>query len=186
MSIGDIFMQDVFTTNITKGVVVEAFDKCDRGRDQFIGSFLIKINSSSLTMFKPNEKDMREAELQSPSCYQNMKISSKKKVEFIYMKPKWHYILNPHIEIGKHIFGKVLLGVALFKREDLSMERIPRYRYDFSYRVTENAKRKGDTTKDQFKKMIEFEQRKLQVYVIGLRNIKNEKKKVLTKGKAAL
>ena len=34
--------------------------------------------------------------------------------------------------------------------------------------------------------MIEFESRKLQVYVIGLRNIKNENKKVLTQGKASL
>ena len=63
------------------------------------------------------------------------------------MKPKWYYVLNPHIEIGKHIFGKVLIGVALFKREDLLNERIPKYRFDFQYREAENEKRKGDANK---------------------------------------
>ena len=46
-------MQDLLTTNITKGVVVEAFNH-GKGKDQFIGSFLIKLSSKNLTTFKPN------------------------------------------------------------------------------------------------------------------------------------
>ena len=61
VSIGDIFMQDIFTTNITKGVVVEAFNRSGKGKDQFIGSFLIKVNSKGLTHFKPGDKDRKEA-----------------------------------------------------------------------------------------------------------------------------
>ena len=101
------------------------------------------------------------------------------------MKPRWYYILNPHIEIGKHIFGKVLIAVALFKKEDLNRGKIPRYRFDFGYRQLQNVEREKNGG-EKLKKLIEFETRKLQVYVIGLRNIKNEKKKVLTQGDAEL
>jgi len=62
--IDNINMQDLFVTNITKGVVVEAFDHVDGDKkDQFIGSFLIKINRSNLITYKPNDKDKKEAKL---------------------------------------------------------------------------------------------------------------------------
>ena len=57
VTIENIWMQDLFTTNITKGVVVEAFNHGPKGKDQFIGSFLIKVNSKNLTTFRPNDKD---------------------------------------------------------------------------------------------------------------------------------
>lgn len=38
----------------------------------------------------------------------------------------------------------------------------------------------------KLKKLIEFETRKMQIYVIGLRNIKDQSKRVLTKGDAEL
>ena len=58
--IEDINMQDLFTTNITKGVVVEAFDYIDgKSKDQFIGSFLIKVNSKNIIHYKPNDKDKK-------------------------------------------------------------------------------------------------------------------------------
>ena len=61
VQVSDIWMQDLFLNNITKGVVVEAFNHSGKGKEQFIGSFLIKLNSKSLTNFKPNEKDRKEA-----------------------------------------------------------------------------------------------------------------------------
>lgn len=45
-------------------------------------------------------------------------------VEFIYQRPKWYYIKNPHVEIGNNVFGKVLLSIGLFKKEDIAKRRI--------------------------------------------------------------
>jgi hypothetical protein len=45
--------------------------------------------------------------------------------EFLYQRPKWYYVKNPHVEIGKNVFGKVLLSLALFKKEDITKKRIP-------------------------------------------------------------
>lgn len=52
VSISNFNMQDLFTTNLTKGLVVEAFDYIDDSHDQFIGSFLIKINSNNKMKYK--------------------------------------------------------------------------------------------------------------------------------------
>ncbi len=49
-----INMQDLFTTSLTKGLVVEAFDFIDDNNDQFIGSFLIKLNNKNRIKFKPS------------------------------------------------------------------------------------------------------------------------------------
>jgi hypothetical protein len=76
--------------------------------------------------------------------------------------------------------------LALFKKEDLNRGKIPRYRFDFDYREIENEKRTKENTGEKFKKMIETETRKLQIYLIGLRNIKDKTKKVLTHGEAWL
>ena len=49
-----VHMQDLFTTNITKGLVVEAFDHVNGSdKDQFIGSFLIKVNTKNKVSYKP-------------------------------------------------------------------------------------------------------------------------------------
>lgn len=132
----NVNMQDIFVTNLTKGLVVEAFDYIDDSHDQFIGSFLIQINSKNLIKYRPTEKDIAWAEKE--------KASKPQETEFIYIKPRWHYITNPHIEIGKHIFGRVLLGVALFRQDDLKKQKIPLYIYDFNYRERENPKRKDN------------------------------------------
>ena len=57
VKIDNIVMQDVFSTNITKGVVVEVFDHVDNlllggNKDQFIGSFLIKVNTANKINYK--------------------------------------------------------------------------------------------------------------------------------------
>ena len=57
IALPNINMQDIFTTNLTKGLVVEAFDYIDETHDQFIGSFLIKINSKNLLKYRPSDKD---------------------------------------------------------------------------------------------------------------------------------
>ena len=36
-------------------------------------------------------------------------------VSFIYEEPKWYYLINPHIELGNNMFGKILLSYAIFK-----------------------------------------------------------------------
>ena len=51
--IPSVNMQDLFATNLAKGLVVEAFDYIDEKRDQFIGSFLIPISSKNLAKYKP-------------------------------------------------------------------------------------------------------------------------------------
>lgn len=140
-------MQQLFTTNITKGLVVEAFDYIDDKHDQFIGSFLIKLNSKSLIKYKPSEKDYA-------ICHKE-RLEDPEHAEFIYLKPKWYYILNPHIEIGKHIFGRVLMSVALFRQDDLTKQKIPPYIYDFDYRQRMNILNK-DKPGEKYKKMIEF------------------------------
>lgn len=35
----------------------------------------------------------------------------------IYSKPRWYHIIDPNIEIGSHNFGRVLLSLALFKKQ---------------------------------------------------------------------
>jgi hypothetical protein len=55
-------------------------------------------------------------------------------IEFLYVKPKWYYIVNPHIEVGKNIFGRVLIAAALFKQEDINMTSMPQEFYDYKYR----------------------------------------------------
>ena len=83
----NINMQDLIMTNITKGLVVEAFDHVNGGsKDQFIGSFLIKLNTKNLIKYKPSEKDLKASERSKPVP-----------MDFIYIKPKWYYVTNPHI-----------------------------------------------------------------------------------------
>ena len=89
----DLHLQDVFTTNITKGVVVEAFDHVDgKSKDQFIGSFLIRVNTSNLVDFKPTEKDQEELQFDLENKHVRLQNT-----HFIYVRPKWYYVLNPHI-----------------------------------------------------------------------------------------
>jgi hypothetical protein len=42
--------------------------------------------------------------------------------------------VNPHIEVGKNIFGRVLIGAALFKQEDIQNFKMPQEFYDYKYR----------------------------------------------------
>ena len=106
IKISDVHLQDIFTTNITKGVVCEAMDHEKNGKHQFIGSFIIELNSALVTKVKNNTEG-------GPP------------VGIIYKKPRWYYIKNPHVEIGKNIFGRVLMSVALFKKSDIKAYRIP-------------------------------------------------------------
>jgi len=55
-------------------------------------------------------------------------------IEYLYLKPRWYYVINPHIEVGKNIFGRVLMGAALFKFEDIQKQRIPALFYNYSMR----------------------------------------------------
>ncbi len=93
----NVSLQNLLTTNITKGIVCESFDYQQTGKHQFIGSFLVKVNSS----------------------HKKTATINNKKVQFIFLKPKWYYIINPHIDVGNNVFGKVLLGVAVFKQDDI-------------------------------------------------------------------
>lgn len=101
----EVRLQDVLTTNITKGIVCEAYDHEESGKHQFIGSFLLELSSQYL---------------------QTMKSQKGEKVDFLYRKPKWYYVVNPHVEIGRCVFGRVLMAVALFRREDIDKGRIPK------------------------------------------------------------
>lgn len=103
----NVQLQDIFTTNITKGIVCEAFDHEESGKHQYIGSFLIELNSSLINTMKA------------------VPGTGTQNIEFLYQRPKWYYVKNPHVEIGKNVFGKVLLSVALFKKDDITRKRIP-------------------------------------------------------------
>lgn len=39
--------------------------------------------------------------------------------DFIYEPPQWYYMINPHIELGNNMFGKILLSYAIFRTSDL-------------------------------------------------------------------
>jgi hypothetical protein len=73
----DLQIQDLINTNITKGIVCEAFDHEDSGKNQYIGSFLIEANSNLLREMKP--------------------AKGEKNLEFLYQRPKWYYVQNPHV-----------------------------------------------------------------------------------------
>lgn len=91
-------------------------------------------------------------------------------VEFIYQRPKWYYIKNPHVEIGNNVFGKVLLSIGLFKKEDIAKRRIaPEF-------IGENSQLD----------LIPKEEKSIQVYLIGLRDIRDSSKKILSKGETSV
>lgn len=41
------------------------------------------------------------------------------RIEFIYQKPQWYPIINQKVDIGDPCFGHVLMGCALFKKDDM-------------------------------------------------------------------
>lgn len=137
-----VSLQDVFTTNITKGIVCQAFDHEESGNHQYIGSFLITLNNQLNTKMKvPSGQGMVD-------------------IQFLYQKPKWYYVKNPHVEIGKNVFGKVLLSIALFKKDDITKNRIP-------------PEYLGQKQID----LIPTEDKSIQVYLIGLRDIRDTRQR---------
>jgi hypothetical protein len=50
--------------------------------------------------------------------------------------------------VGKNIFGRVLIGAALFKNEDIQRERIPAKFYNYTLRLKEkgNDSKSGETS----------------------------------------
>lgn len=92
-----------------------------------------------------------------------MKSQKGEKVDFLYRKPKWYYVVNPHVEVGRCVFGRVLMAVALFRREDIDKGRIPQ---ELIYNDN----------------LIPTEEKTIQVYLIGLRDIRDSSKKIISKG----
>lgn len=72
------------------------------------------------------------------------------------------------------------MSVALFRRDDIEQGRIPKFVYDFDER------QRVDPQREKMKPMIELETRRMQIYVIGLRQITDSSKKMLQDKSAEL
>lgn len=42
-----------------------------------------------------------------------------RKINFIYQKPEWYPITNEKVDIGDPCFGHVLIGCAVFRKDDI-------------------------------------------------------------------
>jgi hypothetical protein len=54
------------------------------------------------------------------SMGKKLKLTKKyneEKIDFIYSKPKWCYVINPNVEIGNPVFGRVLISCSIFKKK---------------------------------------------------------------------